>query len=212
MREKERRGCSPRLRGSLLAGADHFKTVRRLNGHCVAFLAEVSRAGRQGPGFAFFDADRELWAAADARVMARVASCPTLLLDLNLRGIGSGERAPGPGGLLALPRSGLASPDQAVPLVREILMEAWSATRSKQGAANLVFGIGPSASATVAGLGASDLEQVVTACASHLRPRWEERPGFWRTLLRAAVGSDDQILQKVHLHCLQLLGSELISG
>jgi hypothetical protein len=210
MRERKRRGGSPRLRGSLWAGADHFRIVRRLNGHCVAFLAEGSQTSRQSPELAFFDANRELWAAVDARVMARIASCPVLLLDLNLRGIGLG--APRPGGLLPNPGWHLASPEPAAPLIREILMEAWSATRSKHGVANLIFGIGPSTSAAVTELGAADIERVVTASTSHLRPRWEERPGFWRSLLQAAVGLDDQILQNVHLHCLQLLGSELIGG
>ena len=40
------------------------------------------------------------------------------------------------------------------------------------------------------------------ALASHVQiPEW---------LLQAAIGRDDQMLANVHLHCLQLLGSEVV--
>jgi hypothetical protein len=44
----------------------------------------------------------------------------------------------------------------------------------------------------------------------HLKARWPESRSFWKGLLEAAIGTDDQALANVHLHCLQLLGSEVV--
>jgi hypothetical protein len=46
--------------------------------------------------------------------------------------------------------------------------------------------------------------------ARHLKPRWPESRNFWKGLLEAAIGTDDRALANVHLHCLQLLGSDVV--
>jgi hypothetical protein len=135
-----------------------------------------------------------------------------LLLDLNFQAIDwRAQIARGRWTTTGARRRGsVFSAEQAMPLVREILTEAWSIARSMPRAANLVFGMGPAVSAVIARLPASDSDRAVPGCSQHLRSRWEERPGFWTSLLDAALGMDDKALANVHLHSLQLLGTELL--
>jgi len=202
------RGAPPRLPKRRWAGMTHVQTVRRLNKSCVALLARRTR----GTGTASStDLDWEGWTKADARALERAAACPILLLDLNFQRVEWWEQAVR-GSMPSRPTGSAIwfSGDEARPLVQEILTEAWSIGRSMPRAANLVFGAAPAVTAAIAGLGAAEIDRIAIECIPHLRPRWFDRPTFWVNLLRAALGADDQALANVHLHMLQLLGSELL--
>ena len=194
-------------------GTHILNTARQLNERCIELLIEVSQSGNRSHRFSGVYDDPGLWVrAADGRVRSRVARCPVLLLDLNFQRVDWWTRVchaeP-----CAMGHPSIASgftTEQATPLVRGILMEAWSIARSMPHAASLVFGMAPSVTAGIARLGASDIDRIVVLCAPHLRPRWEDRPGFWKSLLCASLDTDDQVLANVHLHSLQLLGSEFV--
>jgi hypothetical protein len=133
-----------------------------------------------------------------------------LLLDFNFqrpewwnrvkRGDAGTLGAGGPGALFAV--------DRAAPLLREILLEAWSIGRYMPRAASLLFGMAPPVSTAIASLSAPEVNRVVIEHAQCLRPRWEESRIFWTRLVEAAVATDDEALAKVQLHCFQLIGSE----
>jgi len=76
-------------------------------------------------------------------------------------------------------------------------------------ALNLLFGMTPEVTATIVQLAAPDIDRIAVEEARHLKPRWPESRNFWKGLLEAAIGTDDQALKNVHLHCLQLLGNEV---
>ena len=76
--------------------------------------------------------------------------------------------------------------------------------------ASLVFGMSPEVTALIARLSPCDVDRVVVNEAREMRPRWENRPTFWKGLFDAAAQMDDQALAHVHLHCLQLFGGELV--
>jgi hypothetical protein len=98
--------------------------------------------------------------------------------------------------------------DEAIPLARDLLLEAWSAARSMSPVASLVFGMAPEVTTLIARLSPRDLDRVVVQEIQEMRPRWENRPLFWKELFHAATQMDDESLANVHLHCLQLLGGE----
>lgn len=210
---RRKKGCgaaTPKLPRRLWAGMTHLQTVRRLNRGCLALLAQ----SKHGAGAAMGDSDLDLqaWAGADLRVLARAAGCPVLLLDLNFQRIewwGQAVR-----GSISSRAPTASAPwfaiEQARPLVQEILTEAWSIGRSMPRAANLIFGMAPPVGVSIAALAASEIDRIALECVPQLRPRWLDRPTFWTNLLRAARGSDDQALANVHLHMLQLFGSELL--
>jgi len=191
------------------AGVRMLQTAHRLNERCFSLLAETVRTGGASIELHAMYRLRELWAQVDARVCERAGRCPVLLLDLNFqradwwRWVGQGDdRASG-----VNVQSALFAIERATPLLREILMEAWSIGRSIPHAVNLVFGMEPRVSSAIADLSVPELDQVAVVYARYLRPRWEENGVFWRRLLLAAIGADDEALAHAHLHCLQLLGS-----
>jgi hypothetical protein len=191
------------------AGVMMLQTAHRLNERCISLLAETFRAGGARIGVSAMYGLRELWAQVDARACERAARCPVLLLDLNFqrnewwRQVSQAHaRAPSVTGTYAL-----FTQEQATPLLREILTEAWSIGRSMPHVARLIFGMEPGVSSVIADLCVPELDQVAILYARYLRPRWEESRVFWQRLLLAAVGADDEALAHAHLHCLQLLGS-----
>ena len=151
--------------------------------------------------------------AASETVVGRAARCPMVLLDFNFQRVAwwsqvvneqpFGDRRPN---LSVFPS------EEAIPLARDLLLEAWSAARSMSRVSSLVFGMAPEVTTLISRLSPRDIDQVVVQEIQALRPRWENRPMFWKALFHAAAQMDDQILGNVHLHCLQLLGGELASS
>lgn len=193
-------------------GTDVLATVRRLNSRYIDSLA---RMGEAAPSFRQANGVCEcpkLWTRVDARVCERVARCPVLLLDLNVPPIDGWHRNFGSADSddLRATRPAFVR-ERAIPLVREILTEAWRIARSTPRVASVVFGMAPDMAAGVSRLAPSDIDRIA-ANHAFVRPRWAERPGFWTGLLSAAVGTDDQALANMHLYALQLLGGDLVSG
>jgi hypothetical protein len=146
----------------------------------------------------------------DLRAYERAGRCPVPLIDLNFQRFewwkpASRRNAVPP------PYEGANAVDTegAVALVREILMDAWTVGRTMPRALHLIFGMASPVTATIAQMGVAEIDRIAIEEGGRLRVRWPESRGFWKALLRAAVGTDDQALANVHLHCLQLLGSEV---
>jgi hypothetical protein len=191
------------------AGVRMLETAHRLNERCFFLFAETVRMGDTSIELPALYGLRELWAQVDARACERAGRCPVLLVDLNFDRP-DWWKPVGPGDTRALGVSGAAAlfaVEHATPLLREILMEAWSICRSVPHAASLIFGMEPRVSSAIADLSVPQLDQVAVVNARYLRPRWEESRAFWQRLLLAAIGSDDEALACAHLQCLQLLGS-----
>lgn len=188
-------------------------TIGRLNTRGLALLTKAAQASHRGEGPASWKEVSPLWACATETVLGRAAGCPMVLLDFNLQRVAwwsqavnaqaFGDRRPS---LSVFPS------EEAIPLARDLLLEAWSAARSMSRVASLVFGMAPEVTTLISRLSPRDIDQVVVREIQAMRPRWEDRPMFWKALFHAAAQMDDQILGNVHLHCLQLLGGELASS
>jgi hypothetical protein len=185
-------------------GESALGAVRHLNARCVALLAADKTHDDETLS--------ALWAQVDARACERAGRCPVILIDLNFQRPDWWQRA-SQRSADPLPPEGARAPEteRAVSLVREILMDAWTISRTMPRALNLVFGMASPVSATIAQLGAPEIDRIAIQEARHLRARWPESRSFWKGLLEAAISTDDQALAHVHLHALQLLGSETVS-
>ena len=191
------------------AGMRMLPMARRLNERCFSLLAETFRTEGASLEQRVMYGLRELWVQVDARVSERAGRCPVLLMDLNFQRADWWGRIGHGGGRASSVNepSALFTADRVTPLLREILMEAWSVGRSLPHVASLIFGMEPRVGSAIADLSVPELDRVAAIYARHLRPRWEESHVFWQRLLLAAIGTDDEMLAHTHLHCLQLLGS-----
>ena len=196
---------------TLWAALPMLESARRLNERCFALLAQCSNdeaARDTSPIFARAD----LWARIDEHAYARAARCPVLLLSLNFHQLEWWQRAAqthaGSSLTAATPLFGML---EMAPLLRAILLEAWSVARVNPRAACVLFGMSPGVAQVIAGLSAPGVNRIVDEYATLVRPRWEESRTFWLRFLEALTADDEGALTHVHLHALQLLGSETVS-
>jgi|HubBroStandDraft_1064217.scaffolds.fasta_scaffold41548_4 hypothetical protein len=185
-------------------------TVRRLNERGLALLTKTAQATNRAERLASWKEILPLWARASEATLGRAARCPMVLLDFNFQHVAWWSRVikTQRGGEYRQPRLSAFRTDDAIPLARDLLLEAWSAARSLSHVSSLVFGMAPEVTTLISRLSPRDLERVVVQEIQEMRPRWENRPMFWKELFHAATQMDDESLANVHLHCLQLLGGE----
>jgi hypothetical protein len=199
---KKKKILRPTIESQRWPGENTLVTVRQLNTRCVARLAEQPRE----------DATLSaLWAQVDARACERAGRCPVLLIDLNFQRPMWWQRASQKSSN-PLSSEGTDGRDneRAVTLLREILMDVRTIGHTMPRALNLIFGMASPVTSTILQMGPPEIDRIAVEQARHLKARWPESRSFWKGLLQAAIGTDDQALANVHLHCLQLLGSELV--
>ena len=185
-------------------------TVRRLNERGLALVTKTAQVSHCAEGLASWKEVLPLWACASETILGRAARCPMVLLDFNFQCVAWWGRAmtTQPCGESRQSSISAFHTDEVIPLARDLLLEAWSAARSISPVASLVFGMAPEVTTLIARLSPRDLDRVVVQEFQEMRPRWENRPMFWKELFHAATQMDDESLANVHLHCLQLLGGE----
>jgi hypothetical protein len=192
------------------SGLGAIAALRELNARCIEVMAAISRTENPLERSMIYR-ESELWSRMDQRACERAGSCPVLLLNLKFERLEWWKR-------VCAGKGGPSPPDapctlfgecQGEPLLREILTEVWRLGGSLPDAANLAFGMAPGVSTELSKLSVLTIHHMATTFDEYLRPRWEQNAAFWRQLLEAAVGIDDEALSNVHLFCLQLLGSDL---
>jgi hypothetical protein len=204
-----------RLRNALSAqirwpGGEVLEAARELNARYIELLAQAANGAQAGDTSGAIFGCVDLWAQLTFDACERAGRCPVVLLNVNfertdwwrqVRDVHIAVNAGAPGALF--------DKDRAAPLIREILTEARSAARTYPAAARLAFGMTAFVSRTVADLSAAEIERISLAHTRELRPRWADRPSFWKRLLEAAITNNTRALPKIHLHCVQLLGRDL---
>jgi hypothetical protein len=195
MRRKKNKPPRPTIEPQRWAGESALTTVHQFNERGLALMAEAAPED---------EPLATLWRQADARALKRAARCPVLLVGLHFQRPDQWQRMTQKRGTPE------ATSAPAAPLLREILLAAWTLGRTMPRALNLLFGMASPVTATIVQLAAPEIDRIAVEEARHLKPRWPESRSFWKGLLQAAIGTDDQALANVHLHCLQLLGSEVV--
>jgi hypothetical protein len=195
MRRKKKRPPRPTIEPQRWAGESALGRVCHFNERGLALMADTALKD---------DPLAALWRQADARALKRAARCPVLLMNLYFHRPDQWQRMTQKRGAPKA-QSTLSSA-----LLREILLEAWTLGRTMPRALNLLFGMATEVTATIVQLAAPDIDRIAIEEAQHLKPRWLESHRIWTGLLEAAIGTDNKALANVHLHCLQLLGSEVV--
>ena len=188
-------------------------TVRRLNERGLTFLIKAVQTSEWVEGQTPWKAIFSSWACASERTLERAARCPMVLMDFNFQHVSWWSRVINIQSREEPRRANLSAfqTHEAIPLAHDLLLEAWSAARSVPPVSSLVFGMAPDVTSLIACLSPRELDRVVLREIECMGPRWANRPMFWKELFQAATQLDDQILDNVFLHCLQLLGGELAS-
>jgi len=192
------------------SGLGAITALRKLNARCVEILAAISRTENPLERSMIYR-ESGLWSPMDQRACERAGSCPVLLLNLKFeqlewwRVVCAGE-----GGISSADGPAILFGErQGEPLLREILTEIWRLGGSLPDAANLALGMAPGVSTELSKLSVLAIHHLAVTYYERLRPRWEQNAVFWKQLLEASVGNDDEELSNIHLFCLQLLGGEL---
>jgi hypothetical protein len=209
MPRKRKRGSRPlAIPRHPWVGTTVLSAERQLNVRCFAALAEAVKNHPDSAGTPALQVLSESASQIDARVCERAGSCPVLLVELNFNAPEFWERATV--GMHLSPPPTLLTQQAASPLLHEILMQVWSLSRSLPRAASLFFGMAPQVREAIGRLTGEQIDRIAQEHALYLRPRWEDRRTFWSRLLEAATGTNDEALINVQLHCLSLLGGELV--
>jgi len=190
----------------LWPGLPLLNTVQLLNQRCIEHLANLVDPSSPVVGSPATEVLHEFRTQITARVCERAARCPILLMSLNFnRSDWWGPAENSVQKPLHLDTFALFTKEVASTLLREILVEAWSLGRTMPRETSLIFGMTPAVTKAIVGLSVQEIDHVTANHAVVLRPRWEQCRTFWRGLLRAAIGSDDEALINAQLHSLSLL-------
>jgi hypothetical protein len=199
-------GSEPRQSSALLGSR---APLHDLNERCIEALTQAARADRPG-GLSLVPYLKDLLLRLTPETRERAAQCPLLLTDLQFanpawwRSAKDHPLRPTP---LPSWRGSFPRPS-AVQLARATLMLSWHSLRSNPQDAALL-GVAPPVAEVIASLSLTEIERIVERRFGHLRPRWEDRPAVWRTLLFAAESDDFRRTRDFNLYGLQLVTGEL---
>jgi len=192
----------------------HKETVRslaELNEQCLELLAAQAAAMRPGVGHPMLRELKPLWAALNADARRRVADCPYLLVDV---GFADARRWAWASGRGVQDREATYTPTfftvpQTVGVTRIVLTYAWLLARSQVSAARLLLGMPPQCAGLLATCSLRQITEIAESHPQWLQPRWPGRVRVWRDLLSSAMQSDSRTLDRLRLHGLRLLASEV---
>lgn len=192
-------------------GAQALSRVHALNERCLELLTQLARTD-QRITLAIVNQHRSLWRGLSATARKRAARTPFLLMDLHFQDADWWRAAsdPRPSRRRKVALHAAFTGKIAGELMRETLMLAWSTVAFHRGAASIMLGMAPAVASIIAALGPQDVERISARHSAHLQPRWEDFPAFWGKLLTAARDGDEDALHEIHLHGMQLIGSELL--
>ncbi|MBV9345316.1 MAG: hypothetical protein JO341_07085 [Gammaproteobacteria bacterium] len=143
------------------------------------------------------------WRTLEPAARRRAGACPYLLLDADFA-------APERWDLRAHePLHPFFTVAAARPLTQAIFAFAWHLSRCQPAAAALLLALAPAGTARLAACTWREARALAASQTGRLRPRWWQRPGFWRALLAAAAATEFQTLERVRAHGQILFAASL---
>lgn len=192
-------------------GLRTLETVQQMNAHLLNVLVSLAKTDGGKHPLEIVNRYRDRWLELDSTMIQRAASNPVLLLNVHFQNEDWWRWAMrGRSGTWRNVRILDAFPPKmAGELMRAALMLAWPTAREDRHASRLLFGMSSAVADLVGALTAPVIESIASRHSRELRPRWEDLPMFWESLLAAAQSSDEMRLREVHLYSLQVVASEL---
>ena len=177
-----------------------------INARCIDLLCAMAQTAGDLPPLL---ADRRLaWTSLTPGARAQLAAVPWLLVDT-----GCGDEARWR--LHSTARDGDAGPAffgvEALGFIRHVLVFSWHIARSQPQLARLALGMSAACSARLAALRLSELDALAETSRHRIRPRWENSPAIWRSLLRAAADEDRRRMMQAGQQGILLLAAGAIS-
>lgn len=202
------------LVGPTLAPLDAFPHagVVEVNEQCLNLLVHQARTD-QFPPFPLVTALNNALRQTTPEVRKRAAARPFLLLDFEFQNPEWWEavrRYPNKRFHTAGWR-GCLSRRSGLPLARATLLLAWQGCRANLEEACILLGMSRPAAEVIARLQLTEIDRIADRRFRHLRPRWQDRPDYWRSLLAASESSNTAASRRTDLHALALVTGELMS-
>lgn len=190
-----------------------LRPLYEINERCIDLLVQLAaRPATESPPVALVQGIRAELRTLDPAARRRAAQCPFLLVDLEFRDPEWWQHAKRHACTHATSsqRRGNLPRKVALPLARATLVLAWHTVRSDPEASRVSLGLAPRVTQAISLLSLDEIDRLAERQFHRLRPRWHDRPGAWRALLRAARGTEESAIRDFRLHGIQLLGSELL--
>jgi hypothetical protein len=200
---------------NLRAGTELAPVLRwahEVNERVVDMLVTCAR-NDQRPSFPLVIELRDLFRAATPLMRERIGRRAYLLVDMELRNVDwwqAARKRPSDEVRTPLWRGTFSRPS-AIQLARATLIMAWNTLRTDRPAAQFVLGVSPLVADIITNLKLDEIDRIAQTRFRHVRPRWDDRPAVWRTLLLAARSADDKAMNEFDVHAIQLVAGELMS-
>jgi hypothetical protein len=190
----------------------HPAPLYEVNVRCLEALVRAAQGAEDG-GLPLVNTLRDLLMSLNPDAYRRVAHRAVLLTDIQFsndawwRSAAENPRRPAPLATWhgSFPRK------LAIPLARATLTLSWHALRASPADA-VLLGIGAPVADLIATLSLTDIENLAELRFRHVRPRWEDRPEVWRTLLQEGISPDYRKAQDFSIYLVQLLTAELMQS
>lgn len=185
-----------------------FETLVELNEQCLDLLAEQA-AAQPAHGNMLLRQVGDVWRGLDRSARQRAASCPYLLVDVGFTDSSRWRRSTDLNDAAAVPYGGFFTVPRATAVADQVFMYAWYLTQSKALSAQLHLGVSAACAHFISGRTLSQIHDLAKQHPDWMRPRWPTKVRMWRDLLLAAASADGRALERVRMHGLQLLASEV---
>lgn len=186
--------------------------VQRVNQRCIEMLTQAARMARLEMSPLVREL-REVLLQMTPETRARAARRTFSLVDMELgngdlwRRFKSHPARVGP----ALNERGRFARAAAVQLARDTLILAWYGVRADCHGAKLLLGMSTAVADIVVSLSLADINRIAERQFRYVRPRWEDRPDLWLTLLSASQTPDIRRARDLNLRGLQLIVGAIVT-
>lgn len=203
---------APQRTGSQAARLAALRPLQDVNAYCLEMLVRAARTERADTP-SLVGHLQDLLRRMTPEMRARAAERSLLLVDMHFASPEWWQAAKDhPSRAAPIPtwRGTYPNPPAAA-LARAALNFAWHTARADP-EATCLLGMVPKVCETISTLSLLEIDQLLERRFRHVRPRWEDRPAVWRSLLLAAETNGLRRMRSFNLYSLQLLIGEMWSG
>lgn len=189
-----------------------FATLHEVNERCIDLLVNEARAERRPP-LALVVPLGDVLRNLGTETRRRAARQGLLLVDMEFQNAAwwRSVRAQPARHRRASRKRDSFPRRSATPLVRATLILACQGLHVDREMARVLLGMTSEVAELVVNLKLGEIDQIATHLFQHIKPRWNDQPTVWNSLLQAAQGNEARAMQDFSVHGLQLMTGSLLS-